>query len=345
MKSIIFVTFCLFFYQLFIGGYSQSTWSMIGPNDTVRYAAVNSALNRFFGIAAGDPCLSKFFGDLDATVVTNFRNQLLPLLCTLLGGDPSTDAQCQYTPVAGQPYYTTANVSIPMTSIHQTLGIKSTDFNSFVFLLAHYIAYYSAVDVTSQVTSALDALSSYIITDSSADTSICASGNINSTNSINWQLPVTGSLTLSQNNAMCFIWSDALPHTVEPTGTVLEPLNGYGSGASAQKIALGQFGNQSVCDNIANSSVPCYYTTGKMQYCHYFDTPGVYTFQCAVHGTSMTASITVKNPNANTNTDTSGGGNGSGNNGGSQNGTNGSNGTKTGNDKSAASSLSLFGLF
>jgi len=116
----------------------------------------------------------------------------------------------------------------------------------------------------------------------------------------NWVNPTNPAISLTMNlgDTVCFNWGDAGLHSVQSLtpANFVDFFQGYGSGNDTQALTRNtncSSSNLNPCSQLTPTATPTF------RYCHTFDSThqfnvGTYTFQCGIHTTGMTASITVR---------------------------------------------------
>jgi plastocyanin/truncated hemoglobin YjbI len=268
-------------------------WQNLGANDAARLAAVQFVTDRAFGLLLGDECL----GHLFRASPSNLNSQFVAFLATAFGGNINgtnnnfTGIVFRERGITTNPIITSLELNAllqALSNTHQPLGFSQQEQNAFKAAVA---AVLTSAGLPACVISAAGALLT------ATDPVVVGNGGTlsrpcqASTQRVSWRNPTASGInvSISLNQTVCFDWADALQHTVNQVNTPSQILGGFGAGAAGNAISIT---NATSCVSRGLTAGACYLGTGY-SYCIRFFNAGAWTFNCAIHGNSMIATVQV----------------------------------------------------
>jgi hypothetical protein len=283
----------------------QTIWSRLGATDDDAYQAVGDIFDRASGLAHGDPCINHFFYHQGLIAPPTHRMRFLAFLCVAFGGNSffnqSTFAGCNYTDLSGKVQYFSENITAALANVYGPLHFQldispphQTYFKAVFSLVVK--SFFTNGQLLLDIQAVLDSTDNYTI--SGNDTTVdCSVPTVDLT--VSWMNPVSVTESLPFPGTVCFQWADNGVHTVNMTSSAVTYLTlmGFGAGPNiSEAIASGVD-----CRNNTAGATPCDVlppfpqTPSPFRYCHtfYYETPGVYTFNDAVNGNELSATLNV----------------------------------------------------
>ncbi|GAQ92259.1 Ca2+-modulated nonselective cation channel polycystin [Klebsormidium nitens] len=288
------------------GNGTELYWQQFGDGDIQRFRNLATALSRALNTWIIDSCLAKYYMPPATT-----GPKMLGFFCAYFGG-PATLPGCSYTDLVTNTTLTSADVDALHAVLERRYGVGSpyniSQPEQIRFLAILVNALYETIGFTLSDADLVNVGNHLHETDAQI-----IQLEVNNCNRVNvvlpWKLDVHYVTNITAGDSIQFVWADALPHAVQGLNMQdsADIFNGFGTGrriistdsiCSPETVGAGENGS------FLSDPVPCIVrsnnvlkaaqtATSAFSVAQVFTEPGVYQYQDARYGSSMSGTVYV----------------------------------------------------